>query len=183
MFEPAYKKLLTYKYCSYVYILNKDFIKIFLPGWENMRQRQQMDQAARSAKQCLAEGATQKTSLKGYIKMLGVSRGSLEELLEDFKDIAMENRIEIWDKERLRRQRGMRIFIPNTLSSSTFSTSLPPPPPLPQDIGLVVNIMIDLITRTNYLLDQQRSSLEQKHMKEGGYNEQLYRKRKEYRGY
>lgn len=78
-----------------------------------MRQRQQMDQAARSSKQCIVEGAMQGTSLKGYIKMLGVSRGSYEELLEDYKDIARLKKIEIWDKDerRLMGERGLEFLL------------------------------------------------------------------------
>lgn len=83
MSEPAYKNLLTYKYAVFIYDMNKEFIARFVSGMENMRQRQQMDQAARSSKQCIVEGAMQGTSLKGYIKMLGVSRGSWEKLLEE----------------------------------------------------------------------------------------------------
>ncbi len=175
MYQPAYQKLLSYKYCDYIFLLTKEFTVRFLAGRENLRQREQMDHAARSAKQCLAEGASQKTSLKGYIKMLGVSRGSLEELLEDFKDLARLRKITIWDQEGLRRMRGLRIFV------NQDQNPLSPPPPLPQDIDLAVNVMIDLIMRTNYILDQQRKSLEEKHMKEGGYTEQLYQRRVEYR--
>lgn len=177
MFEPPYKKLLTYKYSVYIYDMNKEFLDKFVRGAENMRQRQQMDQAARSSKQCIVEGAMQGTSLKGYIKMLGVSRGSYEELLEDYKDIARIGKIEIWNSEGLRRERGLRIFIRDS------SEPLPPRSPLPHDLSLAVNIMIDLITRTNFLLDQQKRSLEQKFLKEGGFTENLYRKRKEYRGF
>src|ERR1700690_2982944 len=114
MGEPAYKNLLTYKYAILIYDMNKEFLVRFVAGAENMRQRQQMDQAARSSKQCIVEGAMQGTSLKGYIKMLGVSRGSWEELLEDYKDIARLKGIEVWNKEILRREmrlRGFRIFV------------------------------------------------------------------------
>jgi four helix bundle suffix protein len=179
MNEPAYKNLLTYKYAVLIYDLNKEFITRFVSGMENMRQRQQMDQAARSSKQCIVEGAMQGTSLKGYIKMLGVSRGSWEELLEDYKDIARLGKIEIWDKEILRREmrlRRFRIFVKDT-------DPLPPTPPLPPSLELSVNTMIDLITRTNFLLDQQKRSLEEKFLKEGGYTENLYKKRREVRGF
>ncbi|MFA6973917.1 MAG: four helix bundle suffix domain-containing protein [Parcubacteria group bacterium] len=176
MSEPAYKNLLTYKYAVLIYDMNKEFIARFVSGAENMRQRQQMDQAARSSKQCIVEGAMQGTSLKGYIKMLGVSRGSWEELLEDYKDIARLGRIEIWNSEGLRRERRFRIFVKD-------GEPLPPAPPLPPDLSLAVNIMIDLITRTNFLLDQQKRSLEEKFLKEGGYTENLYKKRRESRGF
>ncbi len=52
---------------------------------KSLLPKEQMDQAARSSKQCLAEGATQGTSLKGYIKMIGITHGSFEELLEDYE--------------------------------------------------------------------------------------------------
>lgn len=175
MSQPPYQKLLTYKYSRYIYDLNDQFIHIFLTGAENMRQRQQMDQASRSSKQCLVEGASQKTSLKGYIKMLGVSRGSYEELLEDYKDLARKNGIGVWDKEGLRRFRRFRIFIQDS------DQPLPPPPPLPHDLNLSINIMIDLITRTNYLFDRQKKSLEEKFLKEGGFTENLYKRRIAYR--
>jgi four helix bundle suffix protein len=41
--------------------------------------------------------------------------------------------------------------------------------------------MITLIHQTNYLLDKLIISLKEKHMKEGGLTEELYRKRVEYR--
>lgn len=121
----GYKVLLTFKQCTEIFDLTFQFCQKFLPGREMLRQRDQMNQAARSSKQCIAEGATQGTSLKGYIKMLGISRGSF--------------------------------------------------PSYP------VNYMIDLITRTNYLLDRQKKSLEEKFIKEGGYTEKLHWKRVEYR--
>jgi four helix bundle suffix protein len=43
--------------------------------------------------------------------------------------------------------------------------------------------MIDLITRTNYLLDQQRRSLERFFIENGGYTENLAKKRRQFRGY
>ncbi|HEX8974199.1 MAG TPA: four helix bundle suffix domain-containing protein [Patescibacteria group bacterium] len=176
MSEPPYKKLLTYKYSVFIYDMNKEFLSLFVTGAENMRQRQQMDQAARSSKQCIAEGAMQGTSLKGYIKMLGVSRGSYEELLEDYKDLARLNKIGVWDAEGLRRERGFRIFIKD-------NEPLPPTPPLPQDLKTAVNVMVDMITRTNFLLDQQKRSLEKKFLEEGGFTENLYKRRREQRGF
>jgi len=38
-----------------------------------------------------------------------------------------------------------------------------------------------LIIRTNYLLDKQKKSLEEKFIKEGGWSESLLRKRLDYR--
>ena len=176
--NQSYKKLLTYRYSYLIYFLNDQFTTRYLNDFQNRRNKEQMDQASRSSKQCIAEGAMQGTSLKGYIKMLGVSRGSYEELREDYRDFAIKNHIEIWDwkDERFKEYRKYRIFLDYNDPSPT-----PPIPPPPQDKALAVNLMIDLITRTAYLIDQQRRSLEEKHMKEGGFTEQLYKKRVEYR--
>jgi len=62
-----------------------------------MRQRTQMLQAARSGKQNIVEGNLEK-SLKLYIRLLGVSLGSLGELLEDYLDFARHNGVPVWDK-------------------------------------------------------------------------------------
>ena len=43
--------------------------------------------------------------------------------------------------------------------------------------------MITLVNQANYLVDRLIVSLKEKHMREGGLTEELYRKRKEYRGY
>lgn len=57
-----------------------------------------MVQAARSGTANIAEG-NQQASLEGYIKLTGVNRASLEELLKDFLAFARQNKITIWDKE------------------------------------------------------------------------------------
>jgi four helix bundle suffix protein len=44
-----------------------------------------------------------------------------------------------------------------------------------------VNYEIDLLIRSGYLLDKQMNALEEKHTKEGGYNENLLKKRLSYR--
>ncbi|OGH15902.1 MAG: hypothetical protein A3C30_03680 [Candidatus Levybacteria bacterium RIFCSPHIGHO2_02_FULL_40_18] len=44
-----------------------------------------------------------------------------------------------------------------------------------------VNYMIDLLTRSGYLLDRQMNAVEEKHRREGGYNEKLLKKRLDYK--
>lgn len=170
MRQAPYEKLLTYRYSIFIADLTEEFVQKFLPGRENLRTREQMTQAARSGKQCIVEGASQGTSLKGYLKMLGVTRGSFEELLEDYKDISRRRGIQVWDQEGLRRNRGCRIFVFEDRPD-------PPKPPLPRELEISVNMMIDILKRTNYLLDQQKRSLEEKFVQEGGYTENLFKRR------
>ena len=176
---PGYKNLLTFKQCTEILDLTFQFCQKFLPGREMLRQRDQMNQAARSSKQCIAEGAAQGTSLKGYIKMLGISRGSLEELLEDFKDFARRWGITIWSKDDPRLKEMAKKV--KRVKRETGKFQLPSTPSKPSDPSYPVNYMIDLITRTNYLLDRQKKSLEEKFIKEGGYTETLFKKRITYR--
>lgn len=42
----------------------------------------------------------------------------------------------------------------------------------------MVNYLIDLLTRSGYLLDKQINAIEDKHQREGGYNENLLKKRR-----
>jgi len=181
--NQPYKKLLTYKYCFLVYHLTMKFTEIFLSSYKDRRTREQMDQAARSGKQNVAEGASQQTSFRGYIKLVGVARGSLEELLEDFKDFAIRNNVDLWDwgDDRYKKFRRYRIYIKHDFENPTPST--PPIPMIPNDKELAANIMIDLVTRTGYLLDKQRKGLENKLIKEGGFSENLYKRRRAFRGY
>lgn len=175
-----YKKLLSYRYAFLLYHLTFAFCKIHLSEFKDKRTREQMEQAARSTKQNILEGATQGTSLKGYIKLVGVARGSCEELLEDYRDFAIRKGIPIWDwrEERFKGDRRLRYFLP-----SEPTPPMPSIPPLPPKLELCVNLLLDLTTRTGYLLDQQRRSLEKKFLQEGGFTENLYRKRVNYRGY
>lgn len=50
-----------------------------------------------------------------------------------------------------------------------------------EELEAVVNYMIDLLARAGYLLDHQINAVEEKHQKEGGYNEKLLKKRLEYK--
>ena len=178
----AYENLLTYQQSEEIYDLTVEFCQNFLWGREELRQREQMIQAARSAKQCIAEGATQKTSLKGYIKMLGVSRGSLEELLRDFQDFARLKNVPIWDKSDFRlRKMGERVKKVKRETGRYKLPLIPSQPSTPSQPSYPLNYLVDLIIRTNYLLDRQRNSLEEKFVKEGGYTETLFRKRLIYR--
>ncbi len=169
MSKPGYEYLITYQYSIEIYDLTVEFVEKFLSGREFVRTREQMVQAARSCKQNIVEGYMEKSS-KSYIKLLGVARASLEELLEDFRDFARGHRIELrdkWEKGEKREKTGKFL--------------LPLSPLNPLDPFIPVNYMVNLIRRTTYLLDRQMAALEQKFIREGGYTEKLFQKRLAYR--
>lgn len=176
MYEKPYKKLITYMQSEEIYDLTVVFCNRYLSGGQNLRLYEQVVHAARSCKQNIAEGASQGTSLKGYIKLLGIARGSLEELLEDYKDFSRQKNIPLLGKgdemvnkvkkvNRVEREKILFPFIPS-------SPSLPSLPSF-----LCLSYLLDLIIRTNYLLDRQIKSLEEKFVREGGYSENLLKKR------
>lgn len=160
-----YKETITYIQSKQIYELTKEFTKKFLHIYRDSRLIDQMNSSGRSMKQNLAEGAT-RNSVKDYINFIGFSRASGEELLEDYKDLATEWKIPI--------------SRPSLSSSSSLSTSIPS---LPSNSAEAINLMIDLITRTNYLIDCQRRSLEKHFIEHGGNTENMTKKRREYRGY
>src|SRR2546421_2199011 len=64
------------------------------------RMTDQMVQAARSGKQNIAEGNTvSATSSKSELMLMGVARGSQEELLLDYEDFLRHNAFDQWTKD------------------------------------------------------------------------------------
>lgn len=171
--HASYKYLKTYKLSAVVY----DLTVVFCERWIDRfsRTRDQMVQAARSGKQNIVEGSKGK-SLKTYIKLCSVARASLEELLEDYHDFARQQGLEVWKSREEREKQGIR-----DVQVSATSPALPAIPALPEDNKKAANFMINLINQTNYLLDQQIKSLEKKFVEQGGFTENLFRKRMEYR--
>lgn len=177
----GYESLLVYRLASIIFYLNSTFCKRYLRG----RTREQAEQAGRSGKQNIVEASLEK-SLKGNIFLTGVSRGSFGELLEDYKDFLLLKGLRIWDKNDPRVLRIRAIREPNwsnltnksnwiiNWTNRTYKSYLPDP-------EAFANLMLTLISKENYLLDQMLRSLEKKFVEEGGYTENLFKKRLEYK--
>lgn len=130
-----------------------------------------MCQAARSGKQNISEGYSVE-SLESYIKLLGVAKGSLKELLEDYEDYLRQHNLILWQKDcqemrELRDLRVMRDPFPH----------ITPILHIPHDPKLAANLMVMLCQRTTYLLERQIESLKKKFVNEGGFRENLFRLR------
>lgn len=82
----VYTDLHFYRKSDVLVQLTKAFCKRFLPKHGD-RTVDQMVQAARSVKQNIAEGLTDgQTSFETEIKLMGIAKGSNQELLEDYQD-------------------------------------------------------------------------------------------------
>ena len=170
----GYKSLPFFKQTEIIYDFTVEFCQTFLPGKEFFRTREQMIQAARSGKQNIAEGYLQK-SIASRLKLLGVARGSLEELLNDYLDFLRQRSFKIWDKESPQASKVRRLGYNRYKTYNDYKIYLPKGP------EIAANAMVCLINQTNRLLDQKLRWLEEQFIKEGGFRENLFRKRIEYR--
>lgn len=166
----GYQTLIAYQLSVVIFDLTNQFCKRYITG----RTVDQMIQAARSGKQNIVEGSLEK-SLKMNIKLTGVARASLAELLEDYKDYLRINNLKLWDKEdpQVREIRSLRIS-PNESNETNWSNWT-------NTSERFCNLMATLINLDCYLLDQMLRVLEHKFVTEGGYSENLFKKRLENR--
>ena len=170
-----YRKLLSYQKAEAIYDLSRVFCRRFLS--RNDRTIDQMVQAARSGKQNIAEGCQASgTSKETELKLIGVARSSLEELLIDYQDHLRTARQPMW---------------PKTSKEAIFVRRLQHDPDSPfeayrdfaesRPAETVANIAICLIHQANYLLDQQLRTLESDFIKTGGIRERMTKARQAHR--
>jgi four helix bundle suffix protein len=132
-----------------------------------------MVQAARSGKQNIAEGnMASGTSRKMELKLVGVARASLEELLLDYQDFLRQRKLPQW------RKNDPEALTVRKLAYLQHRAYMAYRPYIEERLPeIAANTMICLIHQTNYLLDQQLRQLEAKFRREGGFTERLYQSR------
>lgn len=106
----VYTDLHFYRKSDVLVQLTKVFCERFLPKYGD-RTVDQMVQAARSIKQNIAEGCTDgQTSVEVEIKLLGIAKGSNQELLEDYQDYLKQNGMQEWAVANIERFNRLRTF-------------------------------------------------------------------------
>lgn len=178
---PKYKYLLTYRYSEMIHDLTVPFCEKWI-DWKS-RTRDQMVQAARSGKQNIVEGVGQShVSSKGEIKLLGVAKASLEELITDYEDILRQRNLAIFPKTDPRimffRELGFRL---SNLSNLSDLGNLKEKPILPENLENAVNLLLTFCHMATFLLDKQIRATEDKFIKDGGFSENLLKRRLDYR--
>ena len=167
----GYQDLLSFQKARIVYDGTVRFCQRFLDKRD--RTYDQMVQAARSGKQNILEGSEASgTSKETEIKLTGVARASLGELLEDYRDFLRLRGAEEWPKEHRYTKRLRQLNRQPGANYETFKRGIEHPDPL-----IAANVMIGLIKLTSYLLDQQLRRLQQDFLKEGGLRERMTRAR------
>jgi four helix bundle suffix protein len=134
-----------------------------------------MVQAARSGKQNIAEGSmVSGTSKKSELKLVGIARASLEELLLDYHDFLRQRKLVLWEKSYPQAETIRKLAWEKNRSYETYKTYIEAS--LPE---VAANTLICLIHQANYLLDQQLRQLEKQFLEEGGFTEKLYQARQQ----
>jgi len=113
------------------------------------------------------------TSRKFEIKLVGVARASLEELLLDCEDFLRQRRLQIWGRDNARAIEIRRLVYRSNKSYKTYKSYIEEKSP-----EIAANTLICLINQANYLLDRQLRSLERRFLDEGGFTERLYNTRR-----
>ena len=132
-----------------------------------------MVQAARSGKQNIAEGSMASgISKETEIKLVGVARASLEELLLDYQDYLRQKRLALWAKDDARALEVRAIGRRDDRSYESYRTYIEGP------AETAANTLVCLINQANYLLDMQIRQLEKDFVNHGGLRERMYDARK-----
>src|SRR5262245_17759842 len=172
----GYRQLKSFQQAELVYDATVKFCDRFID--KRSRTYDQMVQAARSGRQNIAEGSQASgTSKKFELKLVGVARASLEELLLDYEDFLRQRGLKLWDKNHPTAVVVRKLAYEKDRSYTTYSPYIEKSPP-----EVAGNTIICLIHQTNYLLDQQLHQLEKAFLNEGGFTERLYKARTAARG-
>jgi len=167
----GYRQLKSFQHAELVYDATVRFCDRFID--KRSRTHDQMVQAARSGRQNIAEGSQASgTSKKFELKLVGVARASLEELLLDYEDFLRQRGLELWGKSHPAAQAVRRLAYAEHRSYLTYRSYIEDSPP-----EVAANTVVCLIHQANYLLDRQLRQLEQAFLKEGGFTERLYNAR------
>jgi len=171
----VYRKLKSFQSAEIVYDATVKFYDRFID--KRSRTHDQMVQAARSGRQNIAEGSQASgTSKKTELKLVGVARASLEELLLDFEDFLRQRGFVRWAKNHPTSRAIRALAYDENRSYLTYRTYVESSPP-----DVAANTIICLIHQTNYLLDQQLRQLEREFLEQGGFTERLYKMRTDFR--
>lgn len=119
--KTLYKKLHFYRKSEVLYQMTCVFCERFLPQYGD-RTVDQMVQAARSVKQNITEGLTDgETSFETELKLLGIAKGSNQELLEDYQDYIRKHGLPEWAEENITRYENMKRFCKEKSDLSHYS--------------------------------------------------------------
>ena len=170
-----YRGLIVYQKAECIYDITFYFAHHYFVERKD-RTIDQVVQAARSAKQNIAEGcAAASTSAETEIKLIGVARASMKETLEDFKDYLRTRHLEEWSLDD-----------PRTHQTQEFCKKHNRPEDYTKDIEkrspeTLCNIAITLICQYDVMMGRLLDRLQKDFVEKGGIREQMTAARLGYR--
>jgi restriction system protein len=178
----GFRKLRSFQCAQLAYDGTVIFCNRFID--KRSRTHDQMVQAARSGVQNIAEGSlASATSKKTELKLTGVARASLGELILDFEDFLRQKKLRQWSKDdsdalavrgKFKEKKSDQSDMSDSSDCYCFSE-------LPAEE--LANTLICLINQASYLLWQQMKYLEKEFLNSGGFTERMYKTRKDLRKY
>ncbi len=169
----GYRKLRSFQTAQLVYDETVVFCNRFVD--KRSRTHDQMVQAARSGVQNIAEGSmASATSKKFELKLVGVARASLEELILDYQDFLRQRGLRLWSKDAPEALKVRERLQWMQSGEQTFSAGSDPLCLNKTNSQVAANIMICLTNQASYLLGRQLQKLEKQFASDGGFTERLY---------
>ena len=170
----SYRKLKAYRKAEVIYDLTYYFCGKYLRKGD--RTIDQMVQAARSGKQNIVEGnEVAETSVETMLKLLGVARGSLQELLVDYEDYLRVRNLRLWASDSKEVAAMRKLGKEHTDSAYLLSLAQS------RSDEVIANMVIVLIYQADTLLNGYIRKRYNDFLKEGGFREKLTKERLFYR--
>lgn len=171
-----YRGLIVYQKAECIYDITFYFANKYLVANKD-RTVDQMVQSARSAKQNIAEGcAASATSSETELKLMGVARASMKELLTDYEDYLRTRHLSQWtlNDERTRRTKD---FCSKHNSPADYTKDIEQRSP-----EAIANIAITLICQYDVMMGRLMDRLQKDFVEQGGIRERMTAARLGYRG-
>ena len=170
-----YRDLLVYQKAECLYDLTFYFAHHYFVERKD-RTIDQVVQAARSGKQNIAEGcAAASTSAETEIKLLGVARASMQEVLTDYEDYLRTRGLQRWSVEDARTRQTQEFckkhYLPEDYTKDIDKRS-------PEAL---CNIAITLICQYDRMMGKLLDRLQKDFVEQGGIREQMTAARLGYR--
>jgi four helix bundle suffix protein len=177
MTDGGFQSLAVYWLAKEIYCLNYIFCERYIP--RTSRTFEQMVQAGRSGKQDLVEGSLE-NSAESNLKLSGVSRASYGELIDDYQDFLWQKEQALWDKNDPRALRLRAILVDPHEPHVTHGVHEWHGVAF-GDPEAFANLMITLCTKQGFLMDRFLAGVQRSFVEKGGFRENLFRKRQEFR--
>ena len=166
----GYENLKSFQMAQIVYDLNFQFCQKYVTSF---KMKEQMEGAGRGGVQNIGEGSrTSGTSKQSELRLVNVSRASLDELKLDYEAYLRQRNLPQWNKEDVRALAVRKLaYVPNR-TYTTYMSYL-------KSDEMAANCILCVINQANFLLDRQMKALESELAKQGDYKDRYKQVRKQ----